>query len=154
MLHRVIVLLLICSLTLLDLNYSLLFRLLGQHQSLVFLLRLLDTLVFLFSLTSLLSLGWSWVSPLYSSPLHLSDKQFRLLKLQQDTPGFARSPEKEEKYPNPFTPLSGSLMSSPKPSEPSSGSPTSSSTPVNTSVTSWLSSSGNSPSLQVNYLLP
>ena len=148
-LQRAIFLLLLCSGTILDLKYSVLVRFLNLQQSFSVLLFLLETILSVFSLTNLICLGWRWMSPLYSTPLQLSDKQFRLLRLQQETPGFARSPEKEEKYPNPFTPLPGSLISSPKPSEPSPASPAQSSTPVNTSVTSWLSSSGNSPSSQV-----
>ena len=103
---------------------------------------LLEMLVFVLSLTILLLMLWRWVSPLYSSPLQLNDQQYRLLGLDPNTPGFCRSPEKGEvKYPNPFTPLSGSLINSPKQSP---ASPTTSSTPVNTSMHSWMSSSGTS----------
>merc|ERR1719414_1174488 len=97
-------------------------------------------IVFALSLTALLGYAWRSVYPLYSTPLLLSDHQYRLLSLDQDTPGFARSPEKEKKYPNPFSPLPGSLISSPP-------SPAQSSTPVNTSYNhSWMSSvAGASP---------
>ena len=93
------------------------------------LLYLVEMIVFAVSLTSLLHLGWRWVSPLYASPLQLSEEQFRLLRLNPNTPGFSKSPAKSEaKYPNPFSPLPGSLISPPKQSP---ASPAQSSTPIN-----------------------
>ncbi len=53
------------------------------------------------------------VSPLYTSPLPLSEYQYKLLRLHPNTPGFTKSPVKEEKYPNPFSPLPGSLIQPP-----------------------------------------
>jgi len=133
----------ICLAALLDANYSFIARLLLSQQAghtVVFFIYLVDSAIFVLSLTILLFLFWRWVSPLYSSPLQLSDEQYRLLRLEPNTPGFCRSPRKEEtRYPNPFSPLSGSLLASPKQSP---ASPAQSSTPVNTSLHSWMSSSG------------
>lgn len=135
---------LVCAVILVDVNYSFIARLLVSQpaHTVGMFIYLLEMLVFVLSLTILLLMLWRWVSPLYSSPLQLNDQQYRLLGLDPNTPGFCRSPEKGEvKYPNPFTPLSGSLINSPKQSP---ASPTTSSTPVNTSMHSWMSSSGTS----------
>lgn len=144
---RVLSLLSVCLLSLLDLQYGFLLRLVGLQSAptLGLLLLLLETVVFTAAVTSLVLLGWRAVSPLYSAPLQLTERQYRLLRLEPDTPGFVRSPGQEEKkYPNPFTPIKGSFISSPKPAPPS---PSQSTTPVNTSYNSWLSSSGTSPAV-------
>jgi len=143
-LPRCVLLTAISVAALVDANYGLIIGLVGSKAAIVgMILYLVEMIIFAFSLTSLLGYAWRSVYPMYSSPLLLSDKQYRLLSLDQDTPGFARSPEKEKKYPNPFSPLPGSLISSPKLSPPS---PAQSSTPVNTSYNSWMSASPGSVS--------
>lgn len=100
-------------------------------------------IIFAFSLTHLIGMCWRMVSPLYTSPLPLSEYQYQLLRLHPNTPGFTKSPVKEEKYPNPFSPLPGSLIQPPHGAGHSGQppSPAQSVTPVNTSYNSWMSSS-------------
>jgi len=162
------VLVVVCTLALLDANYAVVLRCcLGAHKSvyaLSLLIYLVEMAVFAVSLTSLLTLCWRWVSPLLmytGAPLTLSDEQFRLLRLSPDTPGFARSPDRAgaggsmaERYPSPFSPLPGSLIS--RTSSPQgTTSPGATTTPANNKSynnSSWLSNS-HSPTTSNNMSL-
>lgn len=137
--QKAALLLVICLVSLLDANYGLLLKLLPiPIYTLGLILYMVEMTIFAFSLTNLIGICWRMVSTVYTSPLPLSDYQYRLLRLHPDTPGFTRSPIKEEKYPNPFSPLPGSLIHG-HGGQPSS--PAQSVTPVNTSYNSWMSSS-------------
>lgn len=156
---RKAVLLLAVSLgCLLDANHGLLIRLVASHPGPTACLAvyLVEMVVVVVGLASAATLAYRALHPHQGAgPLLLTDRQFRLLHLHPDTPGFARSPEQRvAKYPNPFSPLPGSLVNpaaaSSTPSSPttSSASPNQSATPINLSAASWLSTSGSPDSVQ------
>lgn len=127
-----------------DANHQVLLHLLTSHPAhmAASLTYLVEILMFAVLITTSVTSIWNYIAPLHGlAPIPLSEDQFRLLRLHPSSPGFTKSPEKKPPtFPNPFTPLPGSLIQ-----QTSHTSPSASITPVNLSSTSWLSSSPTSP---------
>jgi len=133
--------LLLAVLCLYDANHMVLVKLVTSHPAQVAssLLYLVEMAMFAILLTSSLTSIWTKFSLLHNlAPISLTSKQFRLLRLDQQSQGFTKSPENTKSAASPSSPvLSGPLVS-----------PNMSMTPVNMSGHSWMS--GHSPTSPAN----
>jgi len=135
----------VALISLYDANHQVLLGLITSHPAHLAstLTYLVEMVLFAFLVTTSLTSLWNYLFPLHGlPPIPLTAAQYRLLRLHPSSPGFTLSPEKKNvtSHPNPFTPLSGSIVQHSPSSTPSS--PINlSMTPINMSNTSWMSNS-------------
>ena len=136
--RKAVIQLLFAILCLYDANHMVLVKLVTSHPAQVAssLLYLVEMAMFAILLTSSLSSIWTKFSLLHNlAPISLTAKQFRLLRLDQQSQGFTKSPETSKSPSSPSSPvISGPLVSA-----------NMSMTPVNMSGHSWMSGGGQSP---------